>query len=66
MNSLREFCSKLEMPKEVTEKILALYKELKETQNWEKIEEVMTQLFHEKTWETGVKELRETLGEDSQ
>ena len=24
MNSLREFCSKLEMPKEVTEKILAL------------------------------------------
>lgn len=59
MNSLREFCSKLEMPKEVTEKILALYKELKETQNWEKIEEVMTQLFHEETWETGVKELRE-------
>lgn len=66
MNSLREFCSKLEMPKEVTEKILALYKELKETQNWEEIEEVMTQLFHEETWETGVKELRETLGEDSQ
>lgn len=66
MNNLREFCSKLEMPKEVTEKILALYKELKETQNWEKIEEVMTQLFHEETWETGVKELREILGEDSQ
>lgn len=34
MNSLREFCSKLEMPKEVTEKILALYKVFHQTLIW--------------------------------
>lgn len=64
MNRLRELCFKLEIPETVTEEVLFWEKELKQKQNFAKIENAMEELFCQETWEKGLQELRENLGED--
>lgn len=62
MQTIKEICEALMMPEIVTEEVLVLEQQL----NFEKLEEILDQLFYEETWKKGLDELREALGNDKQ
>lgn len=68
MDMIKELCSALEMPEEVTEEILQFEQELNLHKDQKKVPKQMTaamnKLFHEETWTEGLAALRGILGED--
>lgn len=60
LKKIEQLCKEIDMPKEVTETVLAYEGQL----DWEVLQPSMNKIFCKKTWEEGRKELKEALGKD--